>query len=61
MGIQALTICSQSTYLTNLRKKTLAAIQLGGGGVGVFGKNSQKLPYCKGIKKKLELPHLFRQ
>jgi hypothetical protein len=34
IGIQALTMCSQSTYLTNLRKKTLAAIQLGGGGVG---------------------------
>jgi hypothetical protein len=50
MGIEALTICSQSTYLTNLRKKTLAAIQLGGGGVGVFGKNGQKLPYCKGKK-----------
>jgi hypothetical protein len=50
MGLQALTICSQSTYLTNLRKKTLAAIQLGGGGVGVFGENGQKLPYCKGKK-----------
>jgi hypothetical protein len=57
MGIQALTICIQSTYLTNLRRKTLAAIQLGGGGVGVFGENG----HIAREKKKLESPNLFRQ
>jgi hypothetical protein len=47
MGIQALTICSQSTYLTNFRKKNTGCYPVGGRwGGGLWG----KWPYCKGKK-----------